>query len=112
MGTTAEGAMQALVDRYIALFEDHAARLDPTRRFYAYLADDLEALQWEIQQHEPSEETLRDALIQLYSRWLEEMTPEERQRLFAYNRQQKGEWRSYLLEEELEPRYATRSSSD
>ncbi len=111
MGTTAEGAMQALVDRYIALFEDHAARLGPIRRFYAYQSDELQALQWEIQEWDPSEETLSDALVRLYNRWLEEMTPEERRELFAYNRQQRGEWRSHLLEEELEPRYASRNSS-
>ncbi len=110
MGTATDGAAQALVDRYIARFEEYAAQLGPIRRFYAYMADDLQGLEWEALDLDPTEQRLHDALKRLYSRWLEDMTPGERQDLFVYNRQQRGEWRSHILEEELEELYTTHSA--
>ena len=100
--------VQALVDRYIARFEALAADLGPITRFYAFQADELQALQWDIQERDPDEQELHDRLIALYGAWLDAMSPAERDQLFAYNRAQEGERWSPLLAEELEPRYAAR----
>ncbi len=109
MESMTDDAVQPLVDEYIARFQERSRQLGTIKRFYAYVEDDLAELQWKIQELDPSEQPLYDAMIELYSQWLDEMSPEERQELFDYNRQQKGEWRSHLLEEDLEPRYAASS---
>lgn len=100
--------MRDLVDRYMDRFRDYAGKLDKTRRFYAHHADELDALQWEMQQIDPTEGQLVAALKDQYRIWLDAMTPAEREEIFAYNRRQEGEWRNHILEEELEPLYAGR----
>lgn len=107
MANSNSGHILTLVDRYIARFEDLAVNLGPIARFYAYQADELQALQWEIQELDPDERELHDRLLMLYAHWLDAMSRDEQENIFAYNRNQQGEWRSHLLEEELEPRYNT-----
>lgn len=95
------------MDKYIALLEERAAQLGPTNRSYAHKADDLQDLEWEIQEADPSEQLLHDRGVALYASWLDAMAPEERRELFKYNHAQRGSRRwNHVLEEVLEPRYS------
>ena len=88
MTGTTDIAVQDLVDRYIALLEERAAHLAPTNRFYAHQADDLQDIEWDIQEADPIEAALHDRLLALYASWLDAMTHGERREWFEYNRQQ------------------------
>jgi hypothetical protein len=92
---------QRLVDRYLARLDERAAELGPFGRFYAYQGDDLERLEWAIQEQDPEEQALYNALIARYRSWLEEMAPGARHLLFAQNREREGRWCNTILEEEL-----------
>lgn len=101
-----DGDVRGLVDQYMARIEERAARLGPINRFYAYQADDLQALEWAIQEIDPSEQLLHDQMTALYERWLDAMTSDEQQAVFEYNRKQHGSqgW-NHVLEEVLDPQY-------
>jgi hypothetical protein len=50
-------------------------KLGPTNRFYAYQADHLQEIEWEIQEADPSEQLLHDRIAAVYVSWLDAMTP-------------------------------------
>jgi hypothetical protein len=103
-GTT-DTTADNLVEKSIALLEERAGKLGPTNRCYAYRADDLQDIEWQVPEVGPGEQLLHDRIVALYTGWPDAMTAEGRHQLFESNHAHRGTRRwNHVPEEVLEPR--------